>query len=100
MLPQVMKLADEPGHRLSHHVHPLEVGRLVPLDQVEDVEVPVEEHRGRRVPHELRLQRDLLFRSQNLEQACQDLEKWLHLLPVDPRVSVSEPISNRHLPDA
>ena len=75
MSPQVMKLADEPGHWLSHHVHPLEVGRLVPLDQVEDVEVPVEEHRGRRVPPELRLQRDLLFWSQNLEQACQDLEK-------------------------
>ena len=97
-----MKLADQPGHGLPHHVDPLKVDCLLSQDQVKDVEVSVKKHRGGGVPFQCSHQCRLFTRSQNLmfvKILKTDFLEYFHLLPVDSRVSISEMVFHRHLPD-
>ena len=97
-----MKLADQPGDRLPHHVDPLKLHRLLNQNQVEDVEVPVKEHRGGGVPFQRRHQCRLFPWGQNLmfvKILKPDLLEYFHnLLPVDSRVSISKIVLHRNLP--
>ena len=64
--PEIVKLADQPGHGLPHHVDPIKV-HLSQVDQVKDVEVPVKEHRGGGgISFQRGHQSRLFARSQNL----------------------------------
>ena len=95
-----MKLADQPGHGLPHHVDPLKLGRLLHQNQVEDVEVPVKEHQGG-IPLQRGHQCRLFAWSQNLmfvKNLKMDFLEYFHLLPVDSRVSISEIVLHRNLP--
>ena len=97
-----MKLADQPRHGLPHHVDPLKHPRLLSQNQVEDVEVPVKEHRGGGgVPFQRTHQCRLFTWSQNLmfvKILKTDFLEYFHLLPVDSRVSISEIVLHRNLP--